>query len=130
MTARAATSTVTPHYWEDEVLLDEVAEEQWRVLDARLPKEDVAALRGFVRIFAGLYEVTTMARPQEIVYCADLHEVHATFADLPATEPNAVISISAHRDRPKQADSQAGGANEDPQTEEDTASGGAADPPD
>lgn len=99
MTARTATSTATPHYWEDDVLLDEVADNQWRVLDARLPKEDIAALRGFVRVFAGLYEVTTMARPQDIVYCADVHAVHATFADPPETEPNPVILMSTKRER-------------------------------
>jgi hypothetical protein len=33
-------------------------------------------------------------------------------------------------DEAEQADSQAGGANDDPETEGDTASGGAADPPD
>jgi hypothetical protein len=81
-------------YIQDDILLDEVAENQWRVLDGRLPKENVAALRGFVRAFVGLYEVTTMAQPSEVVYCADLRAVHAAFADVPEDlpEPESVVA--------------------------------------
>jgi hypothetical protein len=70
---------------EVDVRFEEVAQQQWRVVDARIPAGDVAGLLGFVCIAAGLYEVTALSAPLEISYCADERSARALFVNAPAT---------------------------------------------
>ncbi|MBD8728155.1 hypothetical protein F1C15_09750 [Frigoribacterium sp. NBH87] len=64
-----------------DVHLHRIDDGQWRVLDRRLPSDDVAALLGFVERTGGLYEVTLMGRPREHVPCPDLRCAALTFVE-------------------------------------------------
>ena len=64
---------------EASVVLEEVAPEQWRVLDAGLPPTSIDALIGFVCRTAGVYEVTTMTEPLDVSFFTDLDSVRAVF---------------------------------------------------
>ncbi|KQO84594.1 hypothetical protein ASF17_03720 [Frigoribacterium sp. Leaf263] len=64
-----------------DIRFDELARDQWRVVDARLPHDDATAVLGFVCVVAGLLEVTTLARPLEIEFCADERAARAVFLD-------------------------------------------------
>jgi len=64
---------------EASVVLEEVAPEQWRVLDAELSPTSIDALIGFVCKTAGVYEVTTMTEPLAVAFFTDLDSVRAVF---------------------------------------------------
>ena len=64
---------------EASVVLEEIAPEQWRVLDTGLPPTSIDALIGFVCRTAGVYEVTTMTEPLAVSFFTDLDSVRAVF---------------------------------------------------
>jgi hypothetical protein len=66
-----------------EVHLHRIDDGQWRVLDRRLPDDDVAALLGFVERVGHGYEATLIGRPLDRRACVDLLAVCACFVEGP-----------------------------------------------
>jgi len=81
MTITATTARPVSALADGDIRFDELARDQWRVVDARLPHDDATAVLGFVCVVAGLLEVTTLARPLEIEFCADERAARAVFLD-------------------------------------------------
>jgi len=73
------TALYLPVEREEQVVLQALGDQQWRVLDGRLDAGDVAALLGFVEVIAGLYEVTTMDAPGDRRFCPSLDAVRSEF---------------------------------------------------
>ena len=80
---------------EADVRLEEISPNLWRVLDARLPRDDAAALLGFVTVVAGLFEVTALARPLEMRFCADEQAARLAFLDAAASSSALGPDIAA-----------------------------------
>lgn len=53
----------------DVVLLQRVADRQWRAVDGTLPSDDVSALLGFVERTSEGYEVTRLLEPNRRIPC-------------------------------------------------------------
>lgn len=62
-----------------EVHLHMIDDGQWRVLDRRLPDDDIAALLGFVERVGPGYQATLIGHPLEKHACDDLLAVCACF---------------------------------------------------
>lgn len=77
------TLTTPPRTLLDEpLILDEVAENQWRVLDVNVPEDTAASIVGFVCVVAGVYEVTSLRRPLEVTFCTDLTAAQIAILDM------------------------------------------------
>ncbi|GAB3606248.1 hypothetical protein GCM10027413_16570 [Conyzicola nivalis] len=66
----------------DDIVLVDVGDNRWRVVDARVPQGDATALLGFVRVVGGLYAVTSITRPFAVSYCDDLAAAPDAFVNL------------------------------------------------
>jgi hypothetical protein len=91
MTITATSARPVSALTDGDVRFDELARDQWRVVDARLPHDDAAAVLGFVCVVAGLLEVTTLARPLEIEFCADQRAARAVFLDALEQAPRSAF---------------------------------------
>jgi hypothetical protein len=62
--------------------LVQLSTRQWRVLGSRVDDKSEAAILGLICLVAGVYEVTTAARPLDVTFCTDLRAAQAAVSDL------------------------------------------------
>jgi hypothetical protein len=82
---RSALLTVGPNARTDvrleDVFLQSVGEEQWRVLNRTRPAEDVTALLGFVERRGGVYEATVLTLPGTVTRHSNQDAARRRFCD-------------------------------------------------
>lgn len=65
----------------EDVVLQTVGEQQWRVMNRTRPADDVSALLGFVERRGGLYEVTVLTLPGSVTRHSDQDSARRRFCD-------------------------------------------------